>query len=854
MLAGVTSKQQLWRQMTTSQRVEALFFVLSWSVFFGCLFVGISANHSLSHGGTYSATDGNWAEWNAYFTILFGNAFDTSPFNAFSGMGSVFLPNTPWLSPGAMALGLPFERSTTHLISYGAYAFFLCASIMLLARTLGFSWAISSLAAQIHTFVFFPPFPQLFTPLEWYSAAPVYAQISALLNVSVVLFSLCGRMDKRTNILLIVGLIVVLFIGFYSAVISFYFFVPTYIIFTLFSLVGMRHTCSEWLWKGIAVVAVGATAAISGIPQYLLATINTAARSPGAGMNWDAFFDLNNFVQHILRSPCATDPRTLTCEGNYILWFHLVGIASGLMLVMFEKGLKRTLGAWVLVFAAFVHVYANYYQIGPLGPLSVLSVHFVSWASYSMYAIAIAGALPVMATFLRSAQDQVRLALNPELRTRTKGIPLLTACILPFAVATSIIVWLEPFRTLSDMSIGLVGAQARPYIGVWLNVYIGGALAGLLILMIMIVFRITATVRPHFAIPRISPSVNSRKGWLSVFATFVTLSLIPALSFALMQDVHRPLINQREPAKTEIVDIIAEKSALQLGAPFRGYTVTYLSEKMMQVPHSPNVKGSAQINRYIGGRDYLLGTYGTTFMEMDLWRRGIPTLEEYGQWISKQLSAYNLAFFSEGSVPPVTNFLRVFEVDFDLFRALGVRFIITDFNFKNQAGVVFLAKMHQKDAVTMYLFEIQDTNLSTYSPTKAVWAENNNASVIEALKTQKKSLDDVVVVNEELDGPYVKATDGKMTLIRDGYRVSARSDGKSLLVLPIQYSKCLSIRNHAPSDGQSPRILRGNYLQTMVEFEGTLDASVELDFGLFWTSGCRLEDSKFMKTMPYEKG
>ena len=82
-----------------------------------------------------------------------------------------------------------------------------------------------------------------------------------------------------------------------------------------------------------------------------------------------------------------------------------------------------------------------------------------------------------------------------------------------------------------------------------------------------------------------------------------------------------------------------------------------------------------------------------------------------------------------------------------------------------------------------------------------------------------------------------KARNAVLTVERDGVRIQATSDGPAHILLPVQFSHCLVVVNGSPA-----RLTRANLLQTLVSFEGTLDARLEFHFGLFADNKCRLRD------------
>ena len=79
--------------------------------------------------------------------------------------------------------------------------------------------------------------------------------------------------------------------------------------------------------------------------------------------------------------------------------------------------------------------------------------------------------------------------------------------------------------------------------------------------------------------------------------------------------------------------------------------------------------------------------------------------------------------------------------------------------------------------------------------------------------------------------------------VRGGVHVAALSDGESILLLPRQFSRCLSITPSRQAAGAvSPRLLRANLVQTPIAFDRVLDADVRFDFGFGRRAGCRLDE------------
>jgi len=70
-------------------------------------------------------------------------------------------------------------------------------------------------------------------------------------------------------------------------------------------------------------------------------------------------------------------------------------------------------------------------------------------------------------------------------------------------------------------------------------------------------------------------------------------------------------------------------------------------------------------------------------------------------------------------------------------------------------------------------------------------------------------------------------------------RLRASSAGRSILILPIEFGRCLKIADAA---GGTPHLFRADLLLTGVLFERQLDARISFHNGPFHNSRCRLDD------------
>jgi hypothetical protein len=189
-----------------------------------------------------------------------------------------------------------------------------------------------------------------------------------------------------------------------------------------------------------------------------------------------------------------------------------------------------------------------------------------------------------------------------------------------------------------------------------------------------------------------------------------------------------------------------------------------------------------------------------------------------------------------------TNYLRAHVVDADILRLLGIRYIITDVESLDRPAI-FRQPVTASEGPEVYLFELGDANLGTYSPTRFVKAATAD-EIADRIRENKDHLDQVAVVADDVPPTNAKARNAVMTVERDGVRIRATGDGSAHILLPVQFSHCLVVVNGSPA-----RLTRANLLQTLVSFDGALDARLEFRFGLFADNKCRIRDGQDNKAL-----
>jgi hypothetical protein len=774
----------------TATSARILPYALSWSVLAVLMIVGMNRLPF----GLYGPVDGDWAKWNVEAILHFSKMFDLSPYNMLAGMGSMYLPNLPWLNPGALALALPLAGNAQNIASYAIYAAELAVSIVLLARVIGFSWLMATAAAQLHLYLMFPPFSEVFQIYPQYTLAPYFAHLTAVLNAATAVLLACGRTgDWRRNVALCFAFLVLFVSGLLSAPISFIFAAPAYIAIAAVVIMARRPPRAEWAWKAAALLLCLIFFFASALPSYYLGTIATAARTPPSPIAWEKILSLGAWLQLFKTHPLCQDSRFLLCPSAKGAWVEIAALVGAAVAIVTRRGDMRSTGGALIGYIGFAHIYAYAYQAGWLGPVGVFSTHFLMWSCWvfvCMFAVVPFFALFRSINFANAGPNYRRVA-------RFLGSIAFAALLLVIAVN----ILRDPY----------VHERYRP-----VQLLIGAAAIGLLVLTL----RLLRAQRSKE--PVISASANPKDEWRHA----IVLSVFPILAVVHFAFGIRAAASP--PRDPSLEQYLRERIAIDVGKPFRGYAATIWVDDR-------EAGGANRPVELIHGMDpikFYLNRFDETFY---LWRANIPTLEEYGQWTSAQAHAFAQRLLAADTGRAHVNYLRAFTFDRDILRVLGVRFILTNAQTLDEPAIL-RASITPLGVSSIRLFEFSDPNLGTYSPTQFVKATTAE-EIVQRIRENKHRLDQVAVVSDDVPSAIAKARNVVMIVERDGLRVQAASDGPAHILLPVQFSHCLVVVN-----GAAARLARANLFQTLMSFDRTINARIEFRFGLFADNSCRLRD------------
>jgi hypothetical protein len=229
------------------------------------------------------------------------------------------------------------------------------------------------------------------------------------------------------------------------------------------------------------------------------------------------------------------------------------------------------------------------------------------------------------------------------------------------------------------------------------------------------------------------------------------------------------------------------------------------------------------------------------FQLTDLWNSNIPTLEDYGQWLTKQMFVFNSDVLAnpEDIVDRTGVATHLYKFAPEILAMLGVRYVVSDGTL-DYPSVTEVSTETSPEETTLRLYEIRNANLGTLSPTRVIVADSYD----KAASSLEKMQPDTVVLLERttLPSDLVSADQARLTATKGGYHIAARSAGASLLILPVQFSHCWQL---IAEQGSKNSVFRANLVQTGIFFRDKIDAELRFGFGVM-DSSCRSQDADDM--------
>lgn len=287
------------------------------------------------------------------------------------------------------------------------------------------------------------------------------------------------------------------------------------------------------------------------------------------------------------------------------------------------------------------------------------------------------------------------------------------------------------------------------------------------------------------------------------------------------------------PRRTELVERLERDIGLTPGAAFRGRVAnlagTDYDPAYKRWPFA-NQHNSDALVLYLTENDHRM--YG-------LWYFGIPTLIENNQFSSPFFHFLTSRLLAEPDALHTRPQTTLTRFDERVLAQLGVRYVLHDHQIPGR-DPVFVQRVG--DGRRQWLYEVRSPNTAGVSPVRVVIAKDA-AEAMAAIRDPAFDFSTSVALFDELPRGtnLVRARPGTLRFYRDHVEIAASSEGVSMLVLPLEYSRCL-VSHLRDRSGRAPALYRANLHQVGVRFEGELRGTLSLRFSPFVNPGCRFED------------
>jgi hypothetical protein len=314
--------------------------------------------------------------------------------------------------------------------------------------------------------------------------------------------------------------------------------------------------------------------------------------------------------------------------------------------------------------------------------------------------------------------------------------------------------------------------------------------------------------------------------------SLIVVAVLPGTTANFAMNGARALANMYSdflplPDEPELVDFFVHNAGLAVGKPFRGASCGFWT---------PDIGNPSQLVE-------------NQMSEIGLWIRGVPTVEEYSQLVTPQSLYFVYRVFNQNVLSNLnSHFLLKASYSAQYWKGLqmlGIRYVassapITDYVEKFPL-ITLPHRPASKQPATWYIYTLPHPNVGDYSPTEVVRAQSG-ADMTAAMAAPDFDFSRQVVLSEPISGSLVPAHDMQLTILRNGFHVSGKSDGTSLVVLPYQFSNCLRAWD------ARVRVVRANLMMAGLIFSGDLDTNIVFDYGLF-SPACRRADLADMRQL-----
>jgi hypothetical protein len=281
------------------------------------------------------------------------------------------------------------------------------------------------------------------------------------------------------------------------------------------------------------------------------------------------------------------------------------------------------------------------------------------------------------------------------------------------------------------------------------------------------------------------------------------------------------------PESTPITNILSRETGLQLGSAYLGRTADMIGRSIARDVDWLDLHGIDGV---------LAGATGNELRLVGLHYFGIPGQFQYTPTISPFMYALSSRLLALPGDKQMRNIMVLRDINPRLLAMLGVRFVLTDRAYDGPA--ILRATVPTKDR-TLFLYEIAKPNVGDYSPTTVTRMTTASEIIARLADPNFDPAREIIADVASNANGLVPVRNARLSFFGASLRLQAESDGRSILLLPLEFSRCLEA---AAVEYEKPLLFRANLVETGVLFSGHLDTMLSIRTGPFLDPACRLWD------------
>jgi len=324
----------------------------------------------------------------------------------------------------------------------------------------------------------------------------------------------------------------------------------------------------------------------------------------------------------------------------------------------------------------------------------------------------------------------------------------------------------------------------------------------------------------------ICPSITSIRRYLKVKLVFnwISILVIPAGIFYFSLNLPNSwyeIYREKPPINTGLIPFIRQEVGLDSGQPFRGaitmplpkLTPTYAPYEQMRILYT-------------------------------LWINKIPTLEIYSQMVPPPYFYFISRLLMSRSDPIGRNGLAITTLNLPALQILGTRFILSRENI-NERNTSLRKTSMDEQGNNWHLYELSNPNTGNYYSINTYYSLDARES-IELMRQNNFNFEKDAIVTERINTTLSPTKKTGFAFQDGGIRIWAKSDGYSLMILPVQYSRCWEFSNEIEAE-----IKRVNLTLTGILFYKNIETTLRRKPD-FFSSQCRIEDIRDLTLLKFK--